>query len=798
MAQPGFIFGAPGLAATPQELSDKRKAAYGMISRALGRAPKDVGEGLNAIGKALIARSMIDEAAKAQQAGLASGQQSAASIAALLGGGAPDTVTGGTGGAATAPAPPAHPAASAPAGPAAPASFSGGSQDFIAQMMPHAQRVSQATGIDPRIVVAQAALESAWGRRAPGNNFFGIKSHGQPGGNTFATTEVVNGQPVRTRDSFRAYGSMGESADGYGRFLQQNPRYRPMLQAQGLDAQIQALGASGYATDPNYAAKIRQIASGIQMPQGASPPPPADGVEGGDGMEGLAAPDLTGSFDTMRMAAPGPMDPRARSFDQIAQAGAGMRPSQAMAAAPSVDSMMMGQQVAQPMQAPMPVPRPNMPQAPMQAPMPMARPNIEPPPQAQPAMAQQPVPMGSRMNERDALMLLRDEQSLAPGEAQSLRAGLGGAPSAAPMNPIQMVARALGGQPPAPASQAAAPPSPAVAQVAAAMQAQPQAAPATPPAAGAAPQAQTGQQRVAAAMAVLNNPWSPPGAQAAAQSVLQQTLTPQAPTIVPEGARVIDRSGREIVSATPRETDDIRNYNAYVRQEIGAGRTPLSQFEWGQQRRRAGATQVNVGGDNKQIFDAMNESATAARAAATGLNSLREARSAVQGGAILGAGADTRLALQKIGAALGVADTGPITSTETFRSAIAPQVAAMMKATVGSTQISNADREFAQQAAGGSINLDKTSILRLLDIMERASNVVIDDHARKLDQVYPEGPNVVRERALFSVRRPDMTPPAATQAAPAASGGPAEGATATNPQTGQRLQYRGGQWVPMQ
>lgn len=562
----GFIFGAPGLPATPQELSDKRKAAQAMIARALGRAPKNVGEGLNAIGQALIARSMEDEARKSQQAGLASGQ---AATAALLGGSAPDTVSGGTGMAATSPAP-VTPTTSA--SPASPASFSGGSQEFVAQMMPHAQRVAQQTGVDPRIVIAQAALESGWGRRAPGNNFFGIKSHGVPGGNTFATTEVVNGQPVRTRDSFRAYGSMGESADGYAQFLRQNPRYRPMLQAQGLDAQIAALGASGYATDPNYAAKIRQIAAGIQVPQAAPVTPaqsaPADSLDGGDGSDpaplidgrnlpdsgALPAPDLAGTFDTMRMAAPGPMDPRARSFDQIAQAG--VQPSQAMGPAQSVDSMMAGQQITAPVAPPVPAapaaPIPAAPAAvaaPMQAPMPMARPNIEPPPQAQPAMA--PQPMGG-MNERDRLMLLRDEQSLAPGEAQTLRAGLGGG------NPVEMIAQALGRpQTPTAAPQAPSPPVPAqsapVASVAAAMGA-PASQPA--PASAQAPPGASGspQSRVAAALQVLNNPWAPPGTQAMAQTILQQSLTPQQMQILarPDGSvlGVNQRTGETRTLAT--------------------------------------------------------------------------------------------------------------------------------------------------------------------------------------------------------------------------------------------------------
>lgn len=178
----------------------------------------------------------------------------------------------GQGGASPSP-PPVAPSQSmtvADAGGGAPraAPFSGSQGDFVSSMMPHAQRVAQETGLDPRLVIAQSALETGWGKSAPGNNFFGIKSHGQPGGNTLATSEVVNGQPVRTQDSFRTYAGMGESAAGYAEFLKANPRYRDVLSAQGLDAQIAAMAKSGYATDPAYGDKLRQIASGVQIPQG--------------------------------------------------------------------------------------------------------------------------------------------------------------------------------------------------------------------------------------------------------------------------------------------------------------------------------------------------------------------------------------------------------------------------------------------------------------------------------------------------------------------------------------------------
>lgn len=202
------------------------------------------------------------------------------------------------------------------------------------------------------------------------------------------------------------------------------------------------------------------------------------------------------------------------------------------------------------------------------------------------------------------------------------------------------------------------------------------------------------------------------------------------------------------------------------------GPTPQSAFGKFEADRRAGLVPegaqykpggmtVNIGGgDNKQVFDAMAESAVSARSSVTGLSAVSEARKALDGGIISGAGADARLGLQKVGALLGVADPNVIQNTETFRAAIAPQVAAMMKATVGSTQISNADREFAEKASGGSITLDEGSIRRLVDIMERASTAIVQSHGERLNRVYPDGQGFDRERALFGVQVPSAGPPA--------------------------------------
>lgn len=162
-------------------------------------------------------------------------------------------------------------------------------------------------------------------------------------------------------------------------------------------------------------------------------------------------------------------------------------------------------------------------------------------------------------------------------------------------------------------------------------------------------------------------------------------------------------------------------------------------------------TVINNGSGVKEekIFDEASKQKDAAKSAASGLAALNEAERALPG-AITGAGADAQLALQKVAEFFGVGDTKAIVDTETFRSAIAPQIAAMLKATTGTTQVSNADREFAEKAAGGSIALDKGSIQRLVRIMRAANSEIVRDYNQRMDQVYPSD-TMARERALLGV-----------------------------------------------
>lgn len=215
---------------------------------------------------------------------------------------------------------------------------------------------------------------------------------------------------------------------------------------------------------------------------------------------------------------------------------------------------------------------------------------------------------------------------------------------------------------------------------------------------------------------------------------------------------------------SPESSADIQAFKMAQSQGFKGG-----ILDFMKQKAEAGATKVSTnnnistggGGSDKQIFDTVDESYKSARTAATGLAGLSEAKKALDGGIVSGAGADVRLGLQKVGAFLGVSDPAAIQNTETFRAAIAPQVAAMIKATVGTANISNSDREFAEKAAGGNINLDAGSIRRLVDIMERAGSGIVKAHNNRLDAVYPNDPKFKRERALFSV--PMQAAPAAPQ-----------------------------------
>lgn len=152
------------------------------------------------------------------------------------------------------------------------AGVAGGSpqEKFIAEIWPHAQKAAAALGVCPKVLVAQAALETGWGQRVirkdsgeNAYNLFGIKAGRSWGGEsvTRATREVIGGRETMENAAFRAYGSAAESFGDYVALLK-SPRYAGAVGQSDSRAYARALQQAGYATDPQYAAKITAIVEG--------------------------------------------------------------------------------------------------------------------------------------------------------------------------------------------------------------------------------------------------------------------------------------------------------------------------------------------------------------------------------------------------------------------------------------------------------------------------------------------------------------------------------------------------------
>lgn len=140
---------------------------------------------------------------------------------------------------------------------------------FEEKLSASAEDASRTTGIPAKFMLGQAALESGWGKReiltadgSTSHNIFGIKAGAGWKGKVVdaATTEFVNGVPQRKIERFRAYDSYADAFGDYAKTLQSNPRYQAVLaNAQSLKGFAQGLQRAGYATDPNYAAKLTRI-----------------------------------------------------------------------------------------------------------------------------------------------------------------------------------------------------------------------------------------------------------------------------------------------------------------------------------------------------------------------------------------------------------------------------------------------------------------------------------------------------------------------------------------------------------
>ncbi|CAE1147253.1 flagellar assembly peptidoglycan hydrolase FlgJ [Serratia sp. Tan611] len=153
-----------------------------------------------------------------------------------------------------------------PSVPGNPAPLNNG--NFVARLSTPARLASQQSGIPHQLIVAQAALESGWGRReipaadgSPSHNLFGIKAgSGWRGPVTeITTTEFEQGAAKKIKARFRVYGSYVEAIADYVKLLTGNPRYAGVAAARTPEQAAHALQQAGYATDPHYARKLVSV-----------------------------------------------------------------------------------------------------------------------------------------------------------------------------------------------------------------------------------------------------------------------------------------------------------------------------------------------------------------------------------------------------------------------------------------------------------------------------------------------------------------------------------------------------------
>lgn len=148
-------------------------------------------------------------------------------------------------------------------------------EDFIASLKPYAEKAAADLNVNSDVLLAQAALETGWGRhvihtRHGDNSFnlFNIKAGESWGGDkvNVQTLEYTQGVAHQERADFRRYNNYAESFADYVRLLQTNPRYQQALAAgQDAGSYAEELQKAGYATDPAYAEKIKNILASEPM-----------------------------------------------------------------------------------------------------------------------------------------------------------------------------------------------------------------------------------------------------------------------------------------------------------------------------------------------------------------------------------------------------------------------------------------------------------------------------------------------------------------------------------------------------
>lgn len=156
-------------------------------------------------------------------------------------------------------------------------------EQFVKIYLPEAKKVEAKTGFHYLIPLTQAALESAWGSKAIGNNFFGIKDTDGINGNEqlITTTEYLKSDKVKfpvilkiikvgklfkytVKDWFRKYPSAQLAFEDHVNFFLRNSRYKEAIKYKNNPSRFfEEISKAGYATAPNYNEQLKAVMQSV-------------------------------------------------------------------------------------------------------------------------------------------------------------------------------------------------------------------------------------------------------------------------------------------------------------------------------------------------------------------------------------------------------------------------------------------------------------------------------------------------------------------------------------------------------
>ena len=159
-------------------------------------------------------------------------------------------------------------------------------KEFVKKYKPFALETERKTEISHLFILAQSALETGWGKSAPGNMMFGVKaSVSTPAEKRqlVQTTEILATDKAKfpviisiekcpdgkfkytVKDWFRKYDSPEESFTDHANLFVNNKRYAKALQVKNDPYKFaEEVAKAGYATAPNYADSLKKLIKEIE------------------------------------------------------------------------------------------------------------------------------------------------------------------------------------------------------------------------------------------------------------------------------------------------------------------------------------------------------------------------------------------------------------------------------------------------------------------------------------------------------------------------------------------------------